>query len=82
MLFVSPEKLFADSFEQLCQTLPPINLACIDEVHCISRFRQRLDMGAGMAPHRRPLGHAPHTIRKLSSRRSKGAQAGRSAHAC
>lgn len=32
VLFLSPERIFADGFVQLAATFPPINFACVDEV--------------------------------------------------
>ena len=43
ILFLSPERIFADGFVQLAATFPPINFACVDEV--IS-FPQTHDMSS------------------------------------
>jgi ATP-dependent DNA helicase Q4 len=38
VLFLSPEKLRAESFQELIRLkkIPTVNFACVDEVHCIS----------------------------------------------
>lgn len=40
ILYVSPERLFSENFTQLllCQRLPKIYFACIDEAHCVAEW--------------------------------------------
>ena len=38
VLFVAPERLLTDQFISLCRALPPFNLACVDEAHCVSEW--------------------------------------------
>jgi len=38
VLFVAPERLLTDQFLALARQLPPFNLACIDEAHCVSEW--------------------------------------------
>jgi ATP-dependent DNA helicase Q4 len=40
VLFVTPERLQTESFRDLVRTgrIPPITLACIDEVHCLTEW--------------------------------------------
>jgi RecQ family ATP-dependent DNA helicase len=40
VLFITPEKLASDSFLELVRSgsIPPVRLACIDEVHCLSEW--------------------------------------------
>ena len=40
VLFISPERLLCNSFKDLVtqNKLPPVKLACIDEVHCMSEW--------------------------------------------
>ena len=38
VLFVSPERLVTQHFEELLSGLPPVRLVCIDEAHCVSEW--------------------------------------------
>ncbi|OUM68247.1 hypothetical protein PIROE2DRAFT_4127 [Piromyces sp. E2] len=38
ILFITPERLHSENFQELLKSFPPINFVCIDEVHCLSEW--------------------------------------------
>lgn len=38
VLFVSPERLLSETFLSVMAELPPVQLAVVDEAHCVSEW--------------------------------------------
>jgi hypothetical protein len=51
VLFISPERLFSETFLAVMAGLPPVSLAVVDEAHCVSEWsvtRRRNGCNAGL----------------------------------